>query len=430
MSDRKRPLCTAPFIGYHWRGNQSEDKSFEGILRPCCEARPLRDQHDQIIIDRGIKIVDVTEENLLEHKFLQDIRKPLMEGEFHDVCHDCEYREKKGLVSSRDNYLQHALKVEEFYPDMEYDVEKGNNLGKLFYLDYRPSNLCNLKCRMCGPVNSSLFAEEILPIKQMGEYDQYVKDTRNKLLPEHIYDKKANEKLHNLLDLSDMTYIKFLGGEPLFMKEPLEMIERMGKNAHVTFTTNATKITDHFVDTMKNADVRRIQIGVSLDGIGDVYEYIRFPGKWDRTEKNLERLFELKDNTKAQFDVTMTFVCQLWNAYQLPDIIRWSLKFFRKFYPDDDRRGPFLSMVTQRYLRLQHLDDDDKNWLTEELYGIVSEYDMTDNEIRKYIQPLIIQMEDEPIEEDIKQFAMMTRSFDNIRNQDVLELDERFKKYV
>ena len=31
---------------------------------------------------------------------------------------------------------------------------------ELWHLDYRPSNLCNLKCRMCDSVNSSLIVKE------------------------------------------------------------------------------------------------------------------------------------------------------------------------------------------------------------------------------------------------------------------------------
>lgn len=430
---KKKPLCPAPFLGYFWKGNCSEDHTYEGRMRPCCESRPVKDSRNRTVIERSIKIKDVTE-NMLENEFLADIRASLMEGEYHAVCHDCKYREEMGLVNSRENYQRHADLAEKLYPELEYDVKKGNNLGKLFWLDYRPSNLCNLKCRMCGPYNSSLFAEEIMNM-EFQDQDEYTRAIKTEVEGSDLYDKTNTEKLYGGLNLDDIVYLKFLGGEPLFMKEPIEMLDKVGKNAYVSFTTNATKITDSFIAKINSMDCRMIHFQISLDGINDVYEYIRAPGKWERIEKNLGKLYSLKDS-KSKIHIGMTFVCQMWNAFQLPDLIRWSVRFFRHYFGEEAGRtkGPMMTMVSQKYLRLCNLTAEHKEWLRDELEHVQFELAMCDKEIKRYIEPILIQVNDEipDAERDwnVKAFSKATVSFDKFREQNIFDIDERFVEYI
>ena len=66
-------------------------------------------------------------------------------------CRECIETESLGVTSTR-GYIKR-------------DVENGiYTVGQLNKLDYRPDNLCNLKCRMCGPGSSSLIEEEYMKL--------------------------------------------------------------------------------------------------------------------------------------------------------------------------------------------------------------------------------------------------------------------------
>jgi hypothetical protein len=84
---------------------------------------------------------------------------------------------------------------------------------------------------------------------------------------------------------------------------------------------------------------RKIQIGASIDGYGAVFEYQRYPARWDKVLHNIEKVDRSSDNIAAWFAYTVT----AYNVLHLPDFMRWKLEHsgLRKF--NDDAIRPIVS---------------------------------------------------------------------------------------
>jgi hypothetical protein len=83
-----------------------------------------------------------------EHKSLIE---QISNGELIDGCRACYRAERNGLTSRRQSSRE---LYENFYNDT--DITENSPVG----LDYSVGNLCNLKCTICNPENSSKWVED------------------------------------------------------------------------------------------------------------------------------------------------------------------------------------------------------------------------------------------------------------------------------
>jgi MoaA/NifB/PqqE/SkfB family radical SAM enzyme len=164
-------------------------------------------------------------------------------------------------------YAHHKNLIETTHEDGT--VEQMN----LAYFDIRFSNLCNMKCRSCGPHFSSKWAEDI-----NGK-------------PEVIEINHADmwEEIEEVLPNIEEVY--FTGGESLFMPQHyrlLDMLIERGLKPRLTYNSNATRLSlknRHIKDYWKHFD--RIFYCVSLDQVGPKAEYTRAGQTWDTVFTNL-----------------------------------------------------------------------------------------------------------------------------------------------
>jgi sulfatase maturation enzyme AslB (radical SAM superfamily) len=78
--------------------------------------------------------------------------------------------------------------------------------------------------------------------------------------------------------------LTFVGGEPLYEKKNFEVLQRLldagNKTCFISFTTNGSvELTEHQLQLLK--EFVNVNFSISIDGIGPVFEYLRFPLKWD-----------------------------------------------------------------------------------------------------------------------------------------------------
>ena len=68
---------------------------------------------------------------------------------------------------------------------------------------------------------------------------------------------------------------------------------------------------------------KKVRFHYSVDSIGAMNEYIRYPSKWKRTEE----VFHILDKqTTNNVEVTVACAVQLLNIYYIPDFIQWKLE--------------------------------------------------------------------------------------------------------
>ena len=127
--------------------------------RLCCASREPAQSFTQYI-DTAEGDNEYTPETLEEYwngEGIRSIRRQMLNNEVPDACQVCD---KKLLNQDvyRD-YFTHLFqhKWHEVVPSTDAD---GYTTMKPVSWDYRFSNLCNFKCRMCGPMLSSSWETE------------------------------------------------------------------------------------------------------------------------------------------------------------------------------------------------------------------------------------------------------------------------------
>jgi MoaA/NifB/PqqE/SkfB family radical SAM enzyme len=118
-----------------------------------------------------------------------------------------------------------------------------------------------------------------------------------------------------------LEYIIFQGGEPFLVKEfdrILDLLIERGLAANVTFeiVSNLTSLKESTI--RKLAQLKQVLLGVSIDGIASVLEYIRYPAKWAEIEANIARARRLPNLT-----LSFNTAVQLYNLHHAPDILRY-----------------------------------------------------------------------------------------------------------
>ena len=181
----------------------------------------------------------------------------------------------------------------------EANINKGHHVDKIattmddgtvpdinmVYMDIRFSNLCNLRCRTCGPELSSRWAQD-LP-KVIGTH--FIKNVSD--LSIDFY-----EQLIEVLPITEHIY--FAGGEPLLIDEHYKILQYLidtnrAKDIELTYNTNFSKLKYKNISVLDLwQHFPRVMVGASLDGYGKQAEYIRKELVWADVESNRKLLKE------------------------------------------------------------------------------------------------------------------------------------------
>jgi len=281
-------------------------------------------------------------EDIWNNDKMKSLRKQFMRGEEPLICDSCFNAERGGITSTR-QYNNHSFsKMLKKIP--EITLEDGTCTEfKLRYWDFRFSNICNMKCRMCGPIHSSLWKEDarklenydlgvisaIFPtIKNKKQWEKFkkstlimAKDNKDKVAKIDLVDnKKTPDFIDEHIDYVEKIY--FAGGEPLLMDEHwyiIEKLHRMKKfDVEIFYNTNMSTLKSknkHIIDYWK--DFHNISIAASIDEIDKRAEIIRSGTNWKRVEDNLIEVSKLK-NINLRLEITVSAM----NVFRLPEILQ------------------------------------------------------------------------------------------------------------
>ena len=171
----------------------------------------------------------------------------------------------------------------------------------LVRMDYWCGNVCNLRCATCGPHNSTAWQKEL----------GVDKDARNTVVNHSWRD----------CDLSKLQWIHFNGGEPLLDDHHIDLISSHPNlsKLKLNYNTNATvKPRPELIDIWSRCEL--VVLDLSLDGIGDRFEYLRFPANWETVIKNL---FWMRDNlpVNVMFEVNATI--SVLNQHYQDEVKTW-----------------------------------------------------------------------------------------------------------
>ena len=202
-----------------------------------------------------------------------EIRNKMIAGEqLPEHCEDCYQIESTGGESARiyDTVLWATKLGLKSLDDLK-------TITSPVYHEVRASNRCNLMCRSCAPQDSNLIDRE---------YRTLNIDTGRPALPSYPGFDRVN--------LPSLRRLYVAGGEPSVIPEVHDFLERCIRENCTDFefsiNTNAAKITDKFLELC--SPFTKLNFTVSLDGVGLVNDYIRWPSKFGEIVKNTHRFQE------------------------------------------------------------------------------------------------------------------------------------------
>jgi len=295
-------------------------------VKLCCIA-------EKAVEDKNKRVYNLEEDSLEDcwnSYGLRKIRKKMLAGEKIEACNHCYYQESIGRSSYRQSFNKQWLEGKHGKEILNrVEKSKKNNFKveeKPLYLDIRPGNLCNLKCRMCNPGNSSKIYKEQRELLKSDPQIKRIIDTG--------YFKKDEKKFHNWYkkkEIWDTTYqwakgvkqLYFTGGEPTLIKENWDLIEHLieqgySKNIVLIFNINVTQAPAKLLDTFKH--FQHVHITFSIDGYKQSQEYIRYPSRWEEIESNTIKILKHgQENTQFYFSP----VVQVYNILSLVDFFHW-----------------------------------------------------------------------------------------------------------
>ncbi len=280
-------FCSAPFT------QLSIDP--RGVLLPCCRyPKSLSDMKDERI-----------DEGWNNEKF-QDLRQRFLDGEKPKECNDCWKAEESGIESLRqviNRWTDDKLLPEKFKSAVL-------DTPPVFW-EFKTTNVCNLKCRMCGSFNSSQIAKET-----------ETPDVRAHYLAHKILGTHHEPIIRDWLKQAD--YILFAGGEPFVnqeIKKIMDYIDEEGLNdIRTLMVTNGTHWNTKFVSQLKK--LKSLDIRISLDDIYERNNYQREGSDFEVIEKNFIKFINNFPD-KVMFNCTMNW----YNIYYIDEFLEYADDF-------------------------------------------------------------------------------------------------------
>jgi hypothetical protein len=199
---------------------------------------------------------------------------------------------------------------------MENTDATGYTTVKPVSWDYRFSNLCNFKCRMCGDMLSSSWESEQ---RQHNMID--LSNTKNNwMIPSvraeisKFQDTQIEQEFSDAVEEHRVEEVYWVGGEPLMYEQHWRYMKRIielgdGPKVYARYNTNLSRIQfkgdNLYTDIL--AHLRDWQICASLDGTGKTGEYIRTGLRYDQWLENFRGSEGLRrDCRQVRIDFTLT----------------------------------------------------------------------------------------------------------------------------
>lgn len=308
-----------------------------------------------------------------------------------EECSRCYLTEKIGQTSLRLS-SKNDWNILESLPDQP------------IYLDLRFDNNCNLKCRTCGPIYSSAWredAEAFFGKSLEVESNQNLENSWNEIVTW----------------LPRVKRINFAGGEPLLSSYHMKTLEVLlaakNTNVDIRYATNFTILPKKMIEVWKKFS--NISIRASVDGIGEVGEFIRRGHRWATIEENRIKLADQCPHIYFGLDWTLS----IYNVFHLP----FALKYFfdKKMIKSIDEFA--LNLLTEpQYLRVTLLNKKERENLRNlyrksgyEICQIVPKNDR--DKVLRLFSDIITYVESSDDQSQRLDFKIFNRKLDAIRGE-------------
>jgi len=236
---------------------------------------------------------------------LKQIRKDFLAGNTVPACeYACFSKEKLGGQS-------HRQIMNKNYSHLAYLQDMTQTDGSLdtfpIYLDVRFGNVCNFRCRMCGPESSTSWYKE-MPSELKKPLDSYTN----------------NETFWKNIDIiaPHLRDIYFAGGEPLVQEGHYKLLtylvdNKYSKNITLSYNTNLSYTRFKSYDVkMIWKNFKKVKLWPSCEGFEKSAEYSRKGLVWKTFNDNIEHYKE--------YVQTISSVISIYSISTMPEFLLWA----------------------------------------------------------------------------------------------------------
>lgn len=281
------PYCSLPWTNL--------DISPMGDMTPCCKFK------SNLYTNKLLNINSSSIDDYLDSHTLKEVKSNFKEGRWPKGCERCKIEEENGIRSKR-------MQDHERWGDLLQE-DRGFITASVAF-----GNTCNLSCITCDPTSSSKWQQEWRTL--LG------KDIK----PNHFY---KDGFVENFKDYTpNLIHLDIPGGEPFLsgVKQQKELIkhyinDKISQQISLHYTTNCTQFPD---DEWLNlwSNFREIDIQLSIDGIENKFEYIRYPGKWNDILPNIDKYLKLQQQY-SNIKLTVSTTVSAFNIAYLDELLVW-----------------------------------------------------------------------------------------------------------
>jgi sulfatase maturation enzyme AslB (radical SAM superfamily) len=320
----KRPetLCMAPWT-HTYLSPQTE-------RRMCCASREPAQNFEQYI-DTATGSGEYKPISLEEHwnsPHMRSVRLRMMLGETLPECEVCNNK-----LLNTDVYRDYFNRLfEHKYEECVRATDRyGFTTVHPISWDYRFSNLCNFKCRMCGDMLSSSWETEQRQHNMMdwsNSKNAWMRpEVREKITA--YQDSQIEAEFALAVEQHRVEEVYWVGGEPLMYEQHWRYMKRIielgdGPRVYARYNTNLSRVDYKGTNLYQNilAHVRDWQICASLDGTGATGEYIRTGLNYKSWLDNFQQgVAVAKNRRQMRIDFTLTLpgLFEIANIQRLAD---------------------------------------------------------------------------------------------------------------
>ena len=377
-------FCPMPFINIEARTDSK--------CNVCCQI------HDTIKKPDGTEY-NLNHETLTEvwnSEWIKDLRQQFINGEKPEFCYSCWNAEDAGVVSKRKRELKN-------FPHIQRNIEKGKVYEKPLAMDVKLGNICNNKCRTCSSYASSAWIAE----EKVRDGDSNNKWKFMRKLGRWPEDNPTFWEDFNHIS-TNVKKMEFYGGEPLLIKEHYGVLRKLietgkSKDIELSYNTNGSIWPSEGLELWKH--FKRIMLSFSIDGVGEHFNYIRHPAKFDEVKGHI---LKLKNLNYDNIYIDICYTVSIYNIFYLDEILEFGKEIGVDVY--------FNYVYTPYHVSSRNLPQDIKDKIKTKFDGFVNKHP---NHIGvNQVATTINYMEDGTFDKkNFKQFITETKFSDDYRGE-------------
>ncbi len=304
---RPETLCMAPWT-HTYLSPQTE-------RRMCCASREPA-QNFQQYIDVSAGTGQYQPQTLEQHwnsEHMKSVRRRMMAGEILPECAVCNEK-----LLNTDVYRSYFNRLfEHKYEEcMATTDETGHTTVLPVSWDYRFSNLCNFKCRMCGDMLSSSWETEQRQhdmIDWSNPKNSWMRPNVRQQISQ-FQDTQIEQEFAEAVEQHRVEEVYWVGGEPLMYEQHWRYMRRIielgdGPRVYARYNTNLSRVHWRGISLFRDVllHLRDWQICASIDGTGPTGEYIRTGLVWPVFLDNFRQGLEhARHRRQMRMDFTLT----------------------------------------------------------------------------------------------------------------------------